>query len=95
MAFLAPIIPALKFAALGFSAYNAISTLTRKDSTPQQPFQRNTQAIKELDTAQTTASDDAADIIRRRRRAGTQTVFTNPLGQEDTADVSRKTLLGE
>lgn len=57
--------------------------------------QRNDQAVKDLQAAQSTASAEAANAIAKRRRAGTQTTFTNPLGSEEEANVSRKTLLGE
>ena len=83
--------------ALGLGAFAAKSFISSiaPPQTPQQPFNRNVQAAKDLESAQSTASTDAADIIRRRRRAGTQTVFTDPLGVSDKATTSRKILLGE
>ncbi len=45
------------------------------------------------------AGDDAgedtkASMVRRRRRAPTRTAMTSPRGDQSTANVSRKTLLG-
>ena len=87
-------------AALGAGAFGASKLL--KSFTPEQTqFQgsdaqlRNTQATQELQQAQTSASSDAARLIQKRRRAGTQTVFSNPLGVTDQATIARKTLLGE
>ncbi len=87
--------------AVGLGAYGAskfLSSMTPK----QQPSyagstaqSRNTAAVDELQAAQNTASTQAAELVRRRRRSGTQTTFTNPLGISDQATVAKKTLLGE
>ena len=84
-------------AAIGVGAYATskfIKGLT-PPSQPQAPINRNVQAARDLSTAQQTASSDAAEIVRRRRRAGTQTVFTDPLGVSDKANIAKKIVLGE
>jgi hypothetical protein len=40
-------------------------------------------------------ADNAANTIDSRRRSGTQTVYTNPLGLTDSANVVKKSLLGQ
>lgn len=42
----------------------------------------------------TDASGRAEDIVRKKRAAISQTVYTSPLGVGGTADVTKKTLLG-
>jgi hypothetical protein len=58
---------------------------------------RNDKAIAEAKAAQTVASDQAQAQIDQKRRAmiaGSQTVFTNPLGLDTQATLTKKTLLG-
>tara|TARA_R110000822_G_scaffold129491_1_gene265661 strand:- start:168 stop:446 length:279 start_codon:yes stop_codon:yes gene_type:complete len=38
--------------------------------------------------------DGKKSMVRRRRRAATRTAMTSPRGDQSTANVSRKTLLG-
>ena len=40
------------------------------------------------------ATGKAAEVIRKKRAAATQTVYTSPLGVAGEAQVARKTLLG-
>lgn len=41
------------------------------------------------------AADKAEDIIKKKRAAISQTVYTSPLGVAGEAQVARKTLLGQ
>jgi len=58
---------------------------------------RNDKAIAEAKEAQRVAADQAQAQIDTRRRnmvSGSQTVFTNPLGLDTEATLTKKTLLG-
>lgn len=57
---------------------------------------RQKKALEDAQRAQQTAADQAQAQIDQKRRAiaGSQTIFTNPLGISDQANVIRKTTLG-
>ena len=40
------------------------------------------------------AAENAAKKLKQRKESATQSVYTNPLGVQGTADVAKKTLLG-
>ena len=41
------------------------------------------------------AAAKAEDVVRKKRAAATQTIYTSPLGVAGEAQVARKTLLGQ
>ena len=41
------------------------------------------------------AAEKAEDIARRRKAQATKTVFSNPLGQSTSGQITKKTLLGQ
>lgn len=58
---------------------------------------RNAAAIQSVKDAQSSASNNAQSALeaKLRARAGSQSVYTNPLGISGTADVAKKQLLGQ
>lgn len=59
---------------------------------------RAKQAVTDMQNAQTAAANQAQESINSRARArvsGSQSIYTSPLGIGGTADVNRKTLLGQ
>lgn len=58
---------------------------------------RQSAAIAALKAEQSNASTQAQEAVaaRRARMASSKTVYTSPLGISGTADVARKTLLGQ
>lgn len=55
----------------------------------------NDAAIQNVKDAQAGASNQAQKALKARSSAGTQTVFTSPLGITQQANTSRKVLLGQ
>lgn len=55
----------------------------------------NAAAIQNVKDAQGSASANAQALITARRRTGSQTVYTSPLGATEQATTAKKTLLGE
>jgi len=58
---------------------------------------RNQAAISQVSQAQSDASSQAQAAITKKRAAmaRSRTIYTNPLGIADEANVAKKTLLGE
>lgn len=45
--------------------------------------------------SQAAAADKAGEVIKKKKIAATQSIYTSPLGVAGQADVNRKTLLGQ
>lgn len=58
---------------------------------------KNAAAVQSVKDAQTNASTQAQSALdtRRRSMAGSQTIFTSPLGLTQQATTAKKTLLGQ
>lgn len=82
-------------AGLGLQANQQAHAVTAAKNATRDAQKANIDAIASVKAAQDTASTQAAESIRRKTSNMSQTVFTSPLGLPTSADVARKTLLGQ
>jgi len=82
----------------GASVYSASKQSKDAKSAAAQADARAKAAAAELKGSQDAAASQAAESLRARKAAqiaGSQSVYTSPLGIGGTAEVNRKTLLGQ
>ncbi len=95
-----PLIPALAATATagaviaGPSVYNTISATNAAKKAANQASDANAAAIKNLQDAQSTASNQAMASVSKRRSQYSQTVYTSPMGLNEQATTAKKLLLG-
>lgn len=99
MPFLAPLAPILMAGAAIAGAVHTISSSNKQakeaKNAASDAAAKNAAAIQDVKDSQANASTVAQKQLLARRRAGTQTTFTSPLGVGDQASTAKKTLLGQ
>lgn len=93
-----PFITAALIGSVGMATSQVMSTQSQAKamkSAAGDAAARQDAAVKEMQTAQATASDQAKAQIDMRRRARTSTIFTSPLGISKIASTASKALLGQ
>lgn len=82
--------------AVGYSLYSAdqASKQAKKDASQGMAQMPTTPAPVAPTMADASAAAQAKTMEKRRAMAANDTVYTNPLGLKDEAEVARKTLLG-
>ena len=91
-----PLIPALLIA--GATVYASNRSSAAEEDRQQQLLEYQEEQVKKAETktaqAETLATERAAETMKKRKRAMTQTVFTQPLGVMEEANIGTRSLLG-
>ena len=95
---MAPAIPwIIGAAAVGFGAKSVMDSRNQAkaaDKAAEQASKQNAAALQTVKDSQANASNNAQKVLAVRRRSGSQTVFTSPLGITTEAATAKKVLLG-
>lgn len=81
----------------GVSAYQGAAAATQADKARKDVENRSNAALKAAEDQKKLAASQAQEtaLSKQRARAGSQSVFTSPLGLQGQASTARKTLLGQ
>jgi len=81
-------------ATIGTSMYAERQAGERQESLLQYQEEQVVKAETKATQAETLATKEAAETVKKRRRAATQTIFTQPLGVMEEANIGTRSLLG-
>lgn len=95
MGFVATAIAVAGAASAGATIYSGQRAATASEKASKAAQAQNAAAIQSVKDAQSSASSNAADSIKRRSQSMSQTIYTSPLGLSNQATTARKVLLGQ
>ena len=81
-------------ATVGTSMYSARQEEKRQESLLQYQEGQVAKAEQKAAQAETLATEQAKEAIKKKKRSITQTVFTSPLGTMEEANIGTRSLLG-
>lgn len=77
------------------SVFNYKKQSKENKAAAQQASQQQAAAVASLKQEQAQAGVNAAEAVKRRSNAATQTIYTSPLGISEQATTAKKRLLGQ